>query len=51
MASEATIKEAVGVFHSAETLEAAIDDLDEHGFDRACINLLAGEKAVREKLG
>lgn len=45
-----SIREAVAVFHNAETLEAAIDDLQEHGFDRAAISLLAGEKAVDREL-
>lgn len=45
------LREAVGVFASAEALEAAIDDLMEHGFDRAEISLLASEAAVRRKLG
>lgn len=35
------IREAVGVFHSAADMEAAIEDLGEHGFNRAEISLLA----------
>jgi len=31
--------------------EAAIDDLESHGFDRAQLSLLAGRHAVEEKLG
>ena len=46
----AAIKEAVAVFHKVDALEAAIDDLEEHGYDRATISLLAGDQAVREKL-
>jgi len=46
-----TVREAVGVFHDAATLEDAIDELMLVGFDRAEISLLAGEKAVVEKLG
>lgn len=46
-----TLREAVGVFHSAKALEAAIEDLEENGFDRAEISLLASQEAVREKLG
>ena len=46
-----TIREAVGVFHSAETMEAAIEELEENGFDRAEISLLASQEAVHEKLG
>ena len=46
-----TIREAVGVFHSAEDMEAAIEDLQENGFDRAEISLLASQDSVRAKLG
>jgi len=46
-----TVREAVGVFHDAETLEDAIEELMVAGFDRAEISLLAGETAVVEKLG
>jgi hypothetical protein len=46
-----TIREAVGVFDSPETLQDAIDELMSSGFDRAEISLLAGEKTVDEKLG
>jgi hypothetical protein len=45
------IREAVGVFHTAPEMEAAIEELEEHGFDRAEISLLASEETVREKLG
>jgi hypothetical protein len=45
------VREAVAVFDSAETLEAAIDELQSSGFDRAEISLLAGEKTVTEMLG
>jgi len=45
------LREAVGVFQDAEALEAAIDSLLSHGFDRAEISLLAGEQAVEAKLG
>lgn len=37
------IREAVGVFHNAAEMEAAIEALEESGFDRAEISLLAGE--------
>jgi hypothetical protein len=46
-----TIREAVGVFHNAEEMEAAIEELEESGFDRAEISLLASQAAVREKFG
>lgn len=45
------VREAVGVFDDAETLQAAVDELESHGFDRAELSLLAGEKTVEEKLG
>ncbi len=45
------IREAVGVFQNAESLQAAIDELQASGFDRAELSLLAAEEAVVEKLG
>lgn len=47
----ATVREAVGVFDSADALETAVDELQSSGFDRAEIGLLAGENVVVEKLG
>jgi len=49
--SSETSTEAVGVFHTAAALQAAADALLVAGFDRAHLNLLAGEKAVEAKLG
>jgi hypothetical protein len=46
-----TRTEAVTVFDDAEQLQAAIDELLNHGFDQAEISLLASDKAVEEKLG
>src|SRR5688500_6154039 len=46
-----TIREAVGVFHSAEQLQAAIDELLQSGFHRAELSLLASERAVDQELG
>lgn len=46
-----TIREAVGIFHNADEMEAAIQELEENGFDRAEISLLASQEAVHEKLG
>lgn len=43
--------EVVGVFHTPEDLESAIDELLSSGFDRAELSLLASETAVAEKLG
>jgi len=45
------VREVVGVFSDAETLQEAIDDLMSSGFDRADISLLASEETVDEKLG
>jgi len=46
-----TVREAVGVFDSAEDLENALDGLLSHGFDRAELSLLASEHAIEKKLG
>jgi hypothetical protein len=46
-----SVCEVVGVFHKAEDLESAIDELLISGFDRAELSLLASEAAVAEKLG
>lgn len=45
------VREVVGVFSDAETLQEAIDELMSSGFDRAEISLLASEETVDEKLG
>ncbi|EPX83690.1 hypothetical protein [Salipiger mucosus] len=45
------VPEAVGVFDSFETLQAAIYDLMIAGFSRYDISLLGSEAAVEEKLG
>ena len=49
--STVTVREAVGVFHDWNSLQAAVDELQVSGFNRAEISLLAGEHAVEEKLG
>jgi hypothetical protein len=46
-----TIREAVGVFRTADALQEAIDELQESGFDRAQLSLMANEQAVEAKLG
>lgn len=54
MASEqagTAVREAVGVFKDAVSLQEAIDDLLSSGFDRAYLSLLAGEQTVESKLG
>lgn len=45
------VREAVAAFRDASKLEAAIDELEESGFDRNEISLLANEKTVEQKLG
>jgi hypothetical protein len=45
------IREAVGVFDSADRMEDAVNDLEENGFDRAMISLLSTSGDAREKLG
>jgi hypothetical protein len=45
------LREAVGVFESANDLQEAIDALLSSGFHRAELSLLADEHAVKEKLG
>jgi hypothetical protein len=45
------VREAVGIFDSEAQMQAAIDDLLSHGFDRAEISVLAPVAAVEEKLG
>jgi len=42
--------EAVGVFHSAASLQAAVDDLLTQGFNRMDLSVLASEKAIEAKL-
>jgi hypothetical protein len=46
-----TTSEAVGIFHSSENLQGAIDELLSSGFHRAELSMLASERAVEEKLG
>lgn len=46
-----SIREAVGVFDDARSLEAVIDELLSSGFDRAEISLVAGEHAIEARLG
>ena len=41
--------EAVGLFHSAEDMQAAIDDLLTQGFNRAELSVMASEEAIEEK--
>jgi hypothetical protein len=45
------VREAVGVFHDRDALQNAVEDLLNAGFDRSELSLLAGERAVEQKLG
>jgi hypothetical protein len=45
-----TVREAVSVFNSPESLQDAIDELLRSGFHRAELSLLASEHTVEEKL-
>jgi hypothetical protein len=49
--AKSEVREAIGVFHDPQNLEAAIDELLSSGFDRAEISLLASAQAVEDKLG
>jgi hypothetical protein len=46
-----TVHEAVGIFDNSDDLQAALDRLQEHGFMRHEISVLADEKTIKEKLG
>jgi hypothetical protein len=46
-----SVREAVGVFHDEATLQSAVDELLIAGFDRSYLSLVAGHRAVEEKLG
>lgn len=46
-----TVREAVGVFDSADALETAVDQLESSGFNRASISVLASDKTVKQRLG
>jgi hypothetical protein len=46
-----TIREVVAVFDDVDALDTAVYTLETRGFDRAAFSILAGEKAVEQKLG
>jgi hypothetical protein len=46
-----TVREAVGVFDSIESLEAAINELQCSGFERHQVSVLGSEAAVKERFG
>lgn len=45
------LREAVAVFDDEDTLTAAIEELESHGFDRSEISLIAGEQTLERTLG
>ena len=49
--AQQTVREALGVFHDRDSFQSAVDDLMSAGFDRAELSLLAGARAIEEKLG
>lgn len=49
--SDNGVREAVGVFHDVQSLQAAIDELLTAGFNQAHLSLMAGKETVEEKLG
>jgi hypothetical protein len=44
-------REAVGVFHDEQSLQAVVDELLVAGFDRSAFSLVAGQHAIERKLG
>ena len=48
---ETQTREAVGLFHDEKTLQDAADELLINGFNHADLSLLAGHRAVEERLG
>lgn len=45
------VHEAVGVFSNADDLQAAMDDLQSHGFMRHELSVLADQEKIKSKLG
>ena len=45
------LREVVGVFPSPEAVEAGFEALEEVGFDRAAISVLAPDEAIRQRIG
>jgi hypothetical protein len=44
-------REAVGVFADPDKLEAAVDELERCGFDRAALSVLASDTMIKERVG
>jgi hypothetical protein len=51
MVEELSVREAAGIFETADSFKSAIEDLLSSGFDHAEISLLGSQSAVEEKLG
>jgi hypothetical protein len=51
MVEELSVREAAGIFETAESFKSAIEDLLSSGFDHAEISLLGSQSAVEQKLG
>lgn len=51
VAAYANRTEAVGLFHSAKEMQAAIDELLSSGFARVDLSVMATEEAIEKKLG
>lgn len=49
--NEPTVREAVGIFHNAESLRGAIEELFRAGFEFDELGLLASEQVVEQSLG
>jgi len=49
--SSEVVSEAIGVFHSVECLESAVEDLQDAGFNRSELSLLAHDEVVEKKFG
>ncbi len=49
--NKATVREAIGIFHNADSLHEAITDLLASGFETEELGLLASEQVVERSLG
>jgi hypothetical protein len=45
------VLEAVGVFANPDALEAAVDELENAGFDRASISVLGSDDEIKKRIG
>jgi VIT1/CCC1 family predicted Fe2+/Mn2+ transporter len=44
-------REAVGLFASADAVDAAVDALEAAGFDRAAVSVLASDAKIKDRIG